>query len=408
MKTRRLRTAGLVTIAALGALLRMLYAVATPYWTHAYDWQGHQQYIRFLLENGHLPSATFGWETFQPPLYYVTCALWLKYTAIVGFGYGSLQSISVAISIATLLVGLWIGILLLKENLTGALIFGLIMAVFPGLVVLASQISNDGLVTLLLFIVIGLLLRWNEYRQTRDVIAASIVLGLAILTKSTALLLIPVLVISIVTASHLSKKRMAILLSATLMSLVIITGWFFVLRFGVEGQTSLVGNETGIHKSIIVPLAAKDFVTFNPFTTINFPFTDDLTTPRREILFERLIKTAHFGHHYFAPIQLASTLIVSGLAMLVLMLFGMRSQKFPGRIILVTVFVVLIVGVIAHRFRTPSIANAHFRFIVPIIIPVIAFAVHAATDSRKKYMRIALVGAYASLCFAVTMTLLRS
>lgn len=406
MKARLLRTAGLVTIAALGALLRMLYAVATPYWTHAYDWQGHQQYILFLLENGHLPSATFGWETFQPPLYYVTCALWLKYTAIVEFGYGSLQSISVAISIATLLVGLWIGMLLCKENLTGALIFGLIMAVFPGLIVLSSQITNDGLVTLLLFIVIGLLLRWNEFRQTKDVIAASIVLGFAILTKSTALLLIPVLVISIVTAANISKKRMAILLSGTLMILVIITGWFFVLRFGIEGQTSFVGNEAGIHKSIIVPLATKDFVTFNPFTTIYFPFTDDITTPRREILFERLFKTAHFGHHYFEPIRLGSTLVVSGLVMLVFMLLGMRSKKFPGKIILLSVFAVFIVGVFIHRFRTPSIANAHFRFIVPMIIPVIAFAVHAATDTRKKYVRIALVGAYASLCFAVTMRLL--
>lgn len=406
MQSQRLRSAGLLTIVALGTLLRMLYALRTPYWMHAYDWQGHHQYIRFLFENGHLPAATFGWETFQPPLYYVLCALWLKYTAFLGFGYGSLQIISVTMSIMTLLVGLWIGTILFSKNDTGALIFGLLIAVFPGLIVLSSQITNDGLLTLLLFIVIGLLLRWKESKRTRDVMAASVVLGLALLTKSTALLLLPVLALSILTAANISWKRRVAVFGGSIILITIIAGWFFVLRFGIEGQTSIVGNDSSTHELITVPLRLRDFVTFNPFTTIHFPFTDDLTTPRREILFEHLFKTAHFGHHYFVPMRLASLLLLSGIGMLVMMLIGMRSHHLRGRMMLLSICAVMIIGIVLHRFHTPSVANEDFRFIVPIIIPIIAFSVHAAIESRRKYAPIALIGTYASLCFVVVLRFL--
>lgn len=405
MQSHRLRSAGLLTILALGALLRMLYAVSTPYWVHAYDWQGHHQYIRFIFENGHLPAATFGWETFQPPLFYVVCAAWLKYTAFLEFGYGSLQIISIAMSIMTLITGLWIGTMIFQKNDTGALLFGLLIAVFPGLIVLSSQITNDGLLTLLLFILIGLLLRWQESKRTIDILSASAVLGLALLTKSTALLILPVLVLSILTATNVPRKHKAALMAGAIMIVMIIAGWFFVLRFGIEKQTSIVGNETGTHELITVPLVLRDFVTFNPIMVMLFPLTDDLTTPRREILFEHLLKTAHFGHHYVVPKRLASVLLLTGCFMLVMMLIGVRSKHVLGRMMLLSMCAVLIIGIVLHRFHTPSVANEDFRFIVPVIIPIFAFAVHAATESRKKYGRIALVGTYASLCFAVVLTL---
>ena len=42
------------------------------------DAQDHYDYISYVLEKGRLPLATEGWQMFQPPLFYMVCALILE------------------------------------------------------------------------------------------------------------------------------------------------------------------------------------------------------------------------------------------------------------------------------------------------------------------------------------------
>lgn len=395
----------LAWLASGGTALRVLYVFGNPHWFHSYDWQGHREYILFILEQSRLPPAAFGWETFQPPLYYVISAIWMKLAAFVGQGYESLQILSIIISIITLGVGLWIGTMLFKENAVGAFLFGLIIAVFPGLVFLSSQITNDGLLTMLMFIAIGLLLRWNVFRKKSDVMKASFTLGLALLTKSTALLLLPILAASIIFAIGLSLRQKVRILVISSLIIVTMTGWFFAYRFLIEKETSIVGNQARTDSSLIVPLAIRDFIVFNPFITVVHPFTDDLTSPRREILFEDLFKTAHFGNRYVTPMQLASLLLLSGLFVITISLVGCFVQRLPGSIVLNLTAAFLLLGIILHRYITPSTANQEMRFILPIIIPIAAYAIQATMKCKKSTVMHVLIGVYAALSVAVIVRL---
>jgi len=393
---------------ALGAMLRMLYAAKTPYWVHAYDWQGHQQYVLFLTEYGYLPPAAFGWETFQPPLFYVFAALWLKTVTVVGLGYGSLQILSVIISILTLAAALWIGTLIWKraEDSPALLIYGFLIAACPAFVYQSSQITNDGLSLLLSVLLIGLVLRWQMARSRSDWVLLSIIMGLGLLTKSSALLLVPVIVITVVYAPVVMRQKAMLLLISALI-VTIVSGWFFVLRFGIESQTSLVGNSAQIHKLLKVPRRVRDIVVFNPVSVVLQPFTDDLTTPRREYLWEHTFRSALFGHRFVTPLQLASLLALSALGALLLACKGMTNRSRPERMVLLWTLLPMLAGALSYRYLTPSIANANIRFILPALIPLSVFAVHGATmlTGRHRDTAFALLGSCAALSTAVILRL---
>ncbi len=394
---------------ALGAMLRMLYAAKTPYWIHAYDWQGHQQYVLFLTEYGHLPSATFGWETFQPPLFYGLAALWMTTVSVLGWGYGSLQILSVIISLLTLAVGLWIGTLIWKhrEDSAALMIYGLLVAACPALVYQASQITNDGLSLLLAVLLIGLLLRWHETQRLSHWILLSVVAGLGLLTKSSALLLLPVVTIAVLCAPRLLTQQKTKLLLTLALVITIVAGWFFVLRFGIEGQTSLVGNSAQIHESLKVPRRIKDVLVFNPVSVVLQPFVDDLVAPRREYLFEHTFRSALFGHRYVEPLRLASLLAFSALGALLLACKGMTSKRMPERMVLGWTVLFMLAGAVTYRYFTPSIANAHIRFVLPILIPLSVFAVHGATmlADKNRPAGYALLGSVVLLSTAVILRL---
>jgi hypothetical protein len=55
-------------------LLRAHYVANTVYNVRAYDWDGHIQYISYIVDHMQLPPVTLGWETTQAPLYYAIAA----------------------------------------------------------------------------------------------------------------------------------------------------------------------------------------------------------------------------------------------------------------------------------------------------------------------------------------------
>ncbi|HEX3044753.1 MAG TPA: hypothetical protein VHY08_08350 [Bacillota bacterium] len=61
-----------------GFLIRVLYFLITPYNVREYDVDGHIQYIQYILNHWSIPSRNYGWETFQPPLYYFAAAFVYK------------------------------------------------------------------------------------------------------------------------------------------------------------------------------------------------------------------------------------------------------------------------------------------------------------------------------------------
>lgn len=141
-------------------LLRAHYVANTVYNVRAYDWDGHIQYISYIVDHMQLPPVTLGWETTQAPLYYVIAALWTKAGIWVGrfpTVFPDLKLLSFLLSIATMGAAAWLSFVIFPRKTAerARLLFIGLVGTLPSLAFFSSRITNDTLVPLVMFVFIG-------------------------------------------------------------------------------------------------------------------------------------------------------------------------------------------------------------------------------------------------------------
>jgi len=220
----------------------------SPDW--GFDSPSHLEYVRSILERGRLPLADEGWEMYQPPLYYLLAAGLLRLT-----GHSAVDATAVPVlhglgwlaglvQIAALLAGLR----LLFDDRARPVLAGLCLAAFlPMQFYVFQYVSNEGLHAALATLALVLALRILKREETspRSHLALGAVLGLAMLTKFSAL--VTVAAVGAVLAGRLTARRVwaplvwARTLGCLALGLLLVCGWHYArvtLRFGKP----LVGN----------------------------------------------------------------------------------------------------------------------------------------------------------------------
>ena len=163
-----------------------------------YDVTGHLPYIRYIQELHSLPLASDGWEMFQPPLYYVVGAALLETLSCSvadDAGIMALRVLGLAIGVAHFVL-VWASLRLLFPGERSKPRWGLVLAAcLPPLLYLSQYVSNEGLAAALVSASVYLTLRILQARGGSWKLNAglSLCLGAALLTKSTALLALPVI-----------------------------------------------------------------------------------------------------------------------------------------------------------------------------------------------------------------------
>lgn len=209
----------IVLLALVHLLLSAGYAKVTPYRAGgilfaqgrveandigAPDERQHANYIGHLASKGSFPVFRPGdpnlYETYQshqPPLYYALGALWAKAT---GAGDTSSQSSGLPLRLLNALIGaagvLGVAKLALwgSKNERMALMAAVFAALLPMNVALSGAISNDPLLICLCAWSMAFAVRMlREGWTLRDGLLAGALAGLALLTKTTALALLPAL-----------------------------------------------------------------------------------------------------------------------------------------------------------------------------------------------------------------------
>ena len=146
---------------ALAGFLALQYVQVTPPSVRQHDVGGHREYIDHLAKERSLPAVRQGWETWQPPLYYVAAAVWRWPFSAVPFAdpFRPVQ-FSAAVLYLTVIVA---GLLMLRRlgfnDLETVGTLGL-LALLPGHVFFAARINND---VLLPFLGAGLLFVTAEF-----------------------------------------------------------------------------------------------------------------------------------------------------------------------------------------------------------------------------------------------------
>ncbi len=209
---------------------------ATGY-QNAPDEAAHVAYIRSLSQ-GVLPTQAnsagnpFGYEWHQPPLYYVIGTLFLP------LGEKGLRGLSILCGVLTLIVIYRTARLFKPDEPEFAILAMGVAALTPTHIAITSAVNNDALLELCCSIVLYLLLTafrsgLNGWRS----IWLGIFIGLAVLTKVTGLLLLPVTLFACLLMLRHGEtgKSVGRGIAAMLASFLLVSSWWFVRNQLVYG-----------------------------------------------------------------------------------------------------------------------------------------------------------------------------
>jgi len=213
-----------------------------------FDVEPHLEYVKYVCEREALPLANEGFEMFQPPLYYVVCALALK---IFGLGINQagvelLRWLGFLVGVAHLIF-VWLSLRLLFTETRKQIIGAVFAAFLPMHLYMAHYISNESLAAMLVSASVYFCLRIlrAENFSMRNSAWLGIFLGLAMLAKLTALLVFPAVFISLAWKLFSKRERGAPVwfkqIVLPLLIALVVCGWHYARvweRFG----TPIIGN----------------------------------------------------------------------------------------------------------------------------------------------------------------------
>jgi 4-amino-4-deoxy-L-arabinose transferase-like glycosyltransferase len=386
------RPVELLWIFLAGTLLRWFYVIGTPYAMRAHDADAHLDYIAYVAKHFAIPRADDGWEFHQPPLYYFITGLYQHMQELAGRAVPlivrDLQWLSLALSAATLAVCLWMSLQLFRvtRDRRGAALFLGILAAFPGLVFVASRVSNDALFGFLAFLSLALTQRWWKTGKSLDWVLLSVVIGVAFITKVNAALLLGAALLCLLLRKKTAWRIKLELGAALVCMVVIISGWVFTARIleagGLQRVISL-GNG-GMNGSLMLETTPQTFLTLNPVQMLAHPYNNPWGPgERREYYWEFFLRSAVSGEFgYGDTLKWLDTLeLALWLGTLGLGVYGfvrVQRKEWYALLPLTATLLTQVAGSIAYRADHPCACNQDFRFVPLLIVPVAYFAVRGA------------------------------
>lgn len=148
----------LIFLATAWFVIASLYLIRTPFDYRAHDARGHIHYTRIVTQEHRIPKPYEGWETFQPPVYYLINSVIFPNTLknsnflihvnavrLISVVYGFITILLIAALLSEIKIGLVEKLQVLFFTVTT-----------PKFVFLFSTYNNDSLATLLSILVIFL------------------------------------------------------------------------------------------------------------------------------------------------------------------------------------------------------------------------------------------------------------
>lgn len=174
----------------------------------------------------------------------------------------ALRLVNVALGAVTVWVVVQIGALIAPQRPIAALIAGVLTALNPMFLFIHASVNNHALAILLNSVVIWLsLLTLRNGFDLRRSVAIGVVLALAVLTRLSALALIPAIVLGVVWMARRDQqwRGLLVLLGAMIAGCLLIAGWWYVRNVTLYGD--IIGLQIMAQTAGIRPNPA-DVVTY--------------------------------------------------------------------------------------------------------------------------------------------------
>ncbi|MGA9752798.1 MAG: hypothetical protein WBS54_13525 [Acidobacteriota bacterium] len=216
-----------------------------------FDAPAHYSYIAFILQHHRLPLATDGWQMFESPLFYILGALvevTARLVASPKTAEGLVRLISMACGAGMIEVSYRTGRLLFAERPALQRVATVAGGLLPMNVYMSQYVGNEPLEGLLaawaLFLGLRLLLKEENPPSLSESLALGGVLGLALLAKVTALLLVGPLAALVLWAAFKREappRRALGSAGALLAACGAVSGWYY-LRNWIDLGRPFVGG----------------------------------------------------------------------------------------------------------------------------------------------------------------------
>lgn len=214
-----------------------------------FDAIDHLDYLHSMRRDGRIPLATDGWSTYQPPLFYLASAVLEELATWLGRSRPDF----VALKLVSFLAGLgnvWLaGLLarrLLPEDRVAWAHATLFAAVLPVNLYIAAYYSNEGLHAFLAgcALLVGIEILLAEQVSLPRTVLVSLLVGLALLTKFTALVVAAPLLLALGIKILMRHRRPGAVLArgaALLLPALLVSGWYYARNLAEFGRP-VVGN----------------------------------------------------------------------------------------------------------------------------------------------------------------------
>jgi len=389
------------------------YIIYTPTWIRQHDVigfgadEGQAALIEFFYDKMRLIDfdPRTKWGFFQPPLHHMIAGLWLRMQVIIGrlFSWSydhACENIQILTLIYSLLI-IYFAYKIMKRiglNDRVTAIALLMVALHPSFIFMSGSINNDILCILLQIVCIYFFTGWMQEVKNADMLLAALFMGLSMMAKLSAVLLVPALGIALLyrlfAAVKRKEKLKKLLLQYAAFGLISVPIGIWspvrnLVKFGVPlSYTPKVGEgieNVSILERIFYPGSER-----TPFICLvgNGHAYDEFNVPLA------LLKTSLFGEADFSVTSPVSALcgwalLMLGAAIALITIVSMflsvfraikeikntRSVSIGNEITLLAFIYIMtsIAFIVRLCFTIPNFSSQDFRYIAHIIIPCAAF-----------------------------------
>lgn len=407
------------SIIFIGLLVRTLYMFNTTIYERQHDVEtldsnGHLEYIYSLYKTNKLPSDNL-WQHYQPPLFHLTGAGWLKFSELLKLPLvKALEGIQVlTVIFSSLIMFVMYGITnKLKINNKYKLLINLFVALHPTFIILSSSINNDCLLTLFQILIVYYLIKWYQKDNWLNTILLAICTGLCVMTKlNGAIMAVPILYVFIKKFIDIIKSDKKRILKYV--SMLFIFG-IISLPIGLWYQV----REIVLFGSNNVPLPG-DFLYIGNYSIIDRFIKIDLLSIFKDVfcklpgdynLFAYIVKCSIFGEYVFdKSMSVSYSLLIINFILIILTIYFIIkyivNKKDHNLIcnIFVILYIVNIVSFYIFNIKYPYICTMDFRYIVPTLFTSIILLSNEVKGGNKylKYTTDFMIGLFCVLSLLI-------
>jgi len=404
-----------ISIMLLGIIVRLIVYTYTGPMQNPYDVEAHLQYIQIVANEKRVPKTNECWECHQPPPYYIASAVVKNIVdsydhALTG---RVLQQVQLLFSFGSVVLGVAL-ILNLFGNSRLAYLASIVSVFWTGFAWTGPRINNDiEFYFGALFCMLFAQRYWLTYKNS-DMFLATLGASIALASKFTGFVILAVwaviYILGVVRSLKIGSLRTLIASIFTVLLFIGISNHRTIADIFEGKKFDLIGETANsLHSELRVNNTAGTYLYFDLKDYVLFPYTSAWQDEGgRQYFWNYLIKSSLSLYKenkiWKQPVvdSLCTILCILALLIFVLALWGIINAKFrelPAMLFTIGLFFSLIYFRIGHPFSCDN----EFRYIFPVLFPLVYFATRGAQILENSRLKIL---TYMSMLFFAIISLL--